>query len=486
MHIFKKQLFLIQFFLLSLLINGVQQSYSIEVQDPVTNFSKQGHKRKLNQTIGINELSVTGPNNIIINYPLELYKKTGLDNFFPDKYNNFNVRFDRFLHFVNDVPFFIQCTYLENGYNKLVPGFSINSRFINLLIEKYKKHEANQIGKDFSVIVIAPLREDSDNKRTYSCTFLAKIYMMCLDKTKPCLDLKEEPSTNGMGDVVYGITALLSKYLVSIKAGDKVLDIGTASGNNTLLALARGVHIIVANDISPEALEDVEAKIEPKYVRNVLLNYQRFPNNLEQEIDFFDKILLSHVIHYLSEEEIISGVNKLYKWLKPGGRVFLQSLSPYSLPFFHGTKAIIKNNLNSNELNEEALLWAPSKDCSYLKESNMPDFSHPITPSKLQSIFQNAGFFVDYINYNSFNSEISSPITFKEHELYVKHDSQFAAVPHQRLKLQEIKKKLSTLPKMRRKIKRDRREYHSNHKGKDKQLSTMAIVGMVAYKKERE
>jgi SAM-dependent methyltransferase len=45
----------------------------------------------------------------------------------------------------------------------------------------------------------------------------------------------------------------------------------------------------------------------------------------------FGAILCSRVLHFLSGEDIQASVNNMFKWMKPGGKLFLVADTPYGI-----------------------------------------------------------------------------------------------------------------------------------------------------------
>ncbi len=124
--------------------------------------------------------------------------------------------------------------------------------------------------------------------------------------------------------------------------GNSVLDIGCGYGNTLLgmLPTSKGQRVIF-NDLSSEHLEIIVRRLEKrKYAHNnnyngdFYLNNKLFPDEMDFPDNSFSSILFSYVAHYLTPTEIEVGMQKMYDWLIPGGRVYYRVLSINAHPFY--------------------------------------------------------------------------------------------------------------------------------------------------------
>lgn len=145
------------------------------------------------------------------------------------------------------------------------------------------------------------------------------------------------PTKNKYGDSVFFKSYLITKMLEDVAAAQKkkdkeltFLDIGAGIGSNTELLLDAGV-TVVANDLSAIHLAQLKYKLDMRenkshlfkrlYLNDGHLDSLNFPDNS------FDGVLISHVFHYLTPQEITSLLPKLFRWLKPGGRLYIQAFN---------------------------------------------------------------------------------------------------------------------------------------------------------------
>jgi SAM-dependent methyltransferase len=107
-----------------------------------------------------------------------------------------------------------------------------------------------------------------------------------------------------------------------------VLDIGTAYGTLALAVAAEKKHII-ANDIDQRHLDHMmqQATLEQKkYLQPLMGN---FPENLYFQDNSIGAISILRVLHFFAPERWLLAAQTLFRWLQPGGKVFITNESPY-------------------------------------------------------------------------------------------------------------------------------------------------------------
>ena len=118
--------------------------------------------------------------------------------------------------------------------------------------------------------------------------------------------------------------------------GDRVLDIGAGYGAASLAALAAGAQVL-ANDLDEELLEELRLRagqsLPPEMVARLTLAPARFPRSLRLAQSSLEAVHAANVLHFLTGPQIDRGLHAMARWLRPGGRVFLQAASPYRKPF---------------------------------------------------------------------------------------------------------------------------------------------------------
>ena len=125
-----------------------------------------------------------------------------------------------------------------------------------------------------------------------------------------------------MGWHAASLSELSEAFAAACGPGLRVLDIGSGSGIAARAALAAGA-IVTANDVDTSALDAPGAKIIQA----------RFPRELHFENGSFDLVHAASVFHFLTGNQVAYGLRSIRRWLRPGGRLFLQAATPYQPPF---------------------------------------------------------------------------------------------------------------------------------------------------------
>lgn len=108
-----------------------------------------------------------------------------------------------------------------------------------------------------------------------------------------------------------------------------ILDIGAGYGTISVAILQKTSCSVIANDIGVENLLIIRNRATSEQRERLFLNHNRFPQNLDFPDESLDGIAISQVFHFLTGEEIDAGLLKLFRWLKPGGKLFITTSSPY-------------------------------------------------------------------------------------------------------------------------------------------------------------
>lgn len=110
-----------------------------------------------------------------------------------------------------------------------------------------------------------------------------------------------------------------------------LLDIGCAFGVTTLPCLLQGARVIAA-DIEQSHLDELYTRTPEECRAQLTLQQGRFPEELDFEPNSLSGVMISHVLSFLSEQQLVEGFQKLARWLKPGGKVFIVNYTPYHKP----------------------------------------------------------------------------------------------------------------------------------------------------------
>jgi SAM-dependent methyltransferase len=111
-----------------------------------------------------------------------------------------------------------------------------------------------------------------------------------------------------------------------------VLDIGAAFGLASLAALDAGATVI-ANDLESSHLAELAAAVPPEHASRLILIPGRFPRHLRFAENSLGAIHASNVFHFLTGPQLEQGLASCAHWLAPGGKLFVQSSTPFQQPF---------------------------------------------------------------------------------------------------------------------------------------------------------
>jgi SAM-dependent methyltransferase len=108
-----------------------------------------------------------------------------------------------------------------------------------------------------------------------------------------------------------------------------VLDIGSAYGLSTVLALEQGA-TVVANDLDARHLEILLSKVRPQDQGRLQLMPGRMPEDLTFPNNSFSAVLASRVLNFIHPVELPQTFRLIYQWLQKGGKFFFLGGSPYA------------------------------------------------------------------------------------------------------------------------------------------------------------
>jgi SAM-dependent methyltransferase len=171
-----------------------------------------------------------------------------------------------------------------------------------------------------------------------------------------------------------------------------VLDLGAGRGAATLAALSRGARVI-ANDLEPNQLIAIRARVSLPMRNQLELRVGRFPSDLVFAHESLGAIHASNVLHFLDQAELETGIALIADWLAPGGKVFVMVNSPYIqnfknvIPHFEQKK---KDGVRWPGWIDDLTLYSSHPTLQYL-----PTSLHFFDADVLSREFQTAGFTVE-------------------------------------------------------------------------------------------
>ncbi len=111
-----------------------------------------------------------------------------------------------------------------------------------------------------------------------------------------------------------------------------VLDLGAAYGLVGLSALEAGAWVIL-NDLDQRHLDEAEASARPEDRHRLTLRAGHFPRVIHFPDHSLSAVHACNVLHFLSGRELERGLRTIGRWLRPGGRLYAQVVTPYLAPF---------------------------------------------------------------------------------------------------------------------------------------------------------
>lgn len=197
----------------------------------------------------------------------------------------------------------------------------------------------------------------------------------------------------------YMITYLhdLSRAFVeySAIAPTPVLDIGTAYGFVALEALKRGASVI-ANDLDSRHLEELSRRVPKDALERISYAVGRIPGEVAFSPNSLGAVHAAGVLHYLSPIDFSLAIDNITSWLKPGGKFFLSTPSPYT-NIYHKFLPTFKKN---QKLNEQ---WPGYiKDASKILPEffdNVPSSIYLMDEEFIKTRLEQNGFEVESIGY---------------------------------------------------------------------------------------
>jgi SAM-dependent methyltransferase len=138
------------------------------------------------------------------------------------------------------------------------------------------------------------------------------------------------PTLNDKGFMFEVLDQYADEFIaLTAASADEGLEIGCAYGVATIPALQAGARIR-ACDMDERHLQLLESRVAPEFHAQLSLQTGTLPD-IDLPADFFCAILCSRVLHFLTGDEIDASVRNMYRWLQPGGKLFLVADTPFGI-----------------------------------------------------------------------------------------------------------------------------------------------------------
>ncbi len=184
------------------------------------------------------------------------------------------------------------------------------------------------------------------------------------------------------------------EYLKTLE-GPLTIDIGAGLGVGTIPALESGARVI-ANDIAEDHLNQIAAIAKQKGLGDELQLLNAPLPRLPPMKDI-DAIHASNVLHFLRGIQMTEAATWMADALRPGGKVFIQTLSPFAGHFRRFSAEYDQRKCGG-------ILWPGEINGAqdYVDQTvreMTPDFMHVLESSSAKQIFAEAGFVIEYCDY---------------------------------------------------------------------------------------
>tara|TARA_R110000868_G_scaffold84822_7_gene239009 strand:- start:379 stop:1128 length:750 start_codon:yes stop_codon:yes gene_type:complete len=199
------------------------------------------------------------------------------------------------------------------------------------------------------------------------------------------------PTANAMGYMLANPSSLIKDAVAFAKSKPDThfVDIGAAYGVATQYALEEGLEGVVAVEPGEEHIAYMQTQFVNK-VNQFVCVCDSMPCQLPLEDDSVSVFLLSRVLHFFSKEEVENSLVIMKRYLMPGGRFYVQTLSPYVKlfdSFILEFEAKVKANEPAPGVINNLQSYLGDKDAGH-----NPDFFHVFSVDTLQQVFIENGF----------------------------------------------------------------------------------------------
>jgi SAM-dependent methyltransferase len=142
------------------------------------------------------------------------------------------------------------------------------------------------------------------------------------------------PTLDGQGAIWLYTDEITKTYLDFVKQTKGItLEVAAGYGHVVIKALEAGASKMYANEIDARQLAIIQARTPVEYANRLVCCLGQFPEHLDFPDSSFDGIYNARLFHFFEGDQVRAGLVKFYRWLKPGGRVFLVNDAIYRTIF---------------------------------------------------------------------------------------------------------------------------------------------------------
>jgi ubiquinone/menaquinone biosynthesis C-methylase UbiE len=142
------------------------------------------------------------------------------------------------------------------------------------------------------------------------------------------------PTLDRQGAIWLYIDEITQAYLdFASQTKGTLLEIAAGYGNIVIKALEASAGKVFANEIDADQLAIIKSRTPAEYSDKLVCCLGQFPERLDFPGASFDGIYNARLFHFFDGDRIRTSLTKFYRWLKPGGRVFLVNDAVYRTIF---------------------------------------------------------------------------------------------------------------------------------------------------------
>ena len=189
------------------------------------------------------------------------------------------------------------------------------------------------------------------------------------------------------------------------------LEIGCAYGFCSKKAIAQGNKLVVC-DLSEEHLIDIARNIPKNQLDNLFLNHASFPNETNFPNETFSAVWAGRLLHFLTNDELDIGLQKIHKWLVKGGKFYGTVASIHHSTwnsFFDTYQERIKNKDKAPGSTHTNII--PDEFKAFVQDSDFYIFDEP----DLRNILKRNGFKVEDVGFWDFDQDLNENRNNKGH-----------------------------------------------------------------------
>lgn len=142
------------------------------------------------------------------------------------------------------------------------------------------------------------------------------------------------PTLDRQGAIWLFTDQLTQAYLdFAAQSKGTMLEIAAGYGHVVIEALAAGAGKVFANEIDAGQLAIIQSRVPQTCGARLVCCLGQFPEQLDFPDASFDGIYNARLFHFFDGDRIRAALAKMYRWLKPEGRVFLVNDAIYRTIF---------------------------------------------------------------------------------------------------------------------------------------------------------